>query len=82
MNVPDFVGIALIVLGGLLLIPTVYVGWLFVIGVAICVSLGLFVVIEMGEMFRHRSQVPPELRSGDAPIELLPSINVPPGEKL
>ena len=82
MNLPDFVGIAFVVLGVLLLIPTVYVGWGFVLGVAIFVSLGLFIVIEMGEMFRHRSQVPPELRSGDAPVEILPAINVPPGEKL
>ena len=82
MNLPDFIGIAFIVLGVLLLIPTVYVGWLFVIGVAIFVSLGLFIVIEMGEMLRHRSQVPAELRSGDAPIEVLPAINVPPSEKL
>tara|TARA_B100000963_G_scaffold355686_1_gene374391 strand:- start:307 stop:555 length:249 start_codon:yes stop_codon:yes gene_type:complete len=82
MNIPDFIGIALVVLGTLLLIPTVYVSWLFVLGVAIFVSLGLFIVIEMGEMCRHRDDVPEELRSGDPPVELLPTINVPPREKV
>ena len=82
MNIPDFIGIALVVLGTLLLIPTVYVSWLFVLGVTIFVSLGLFIVIEMGEMCRHRDDVPAELRSGDKPVELLPSITVPPREKV
>mgnify|MGYP004099653059 FL=1 len=82
MNIPDFIGIALVVLGTLLLIPTVYVSWLFVLGVAIFVSLGLFIVIEMGEMCRHRDDVPEELRSGDPPVELLPPITVPPREKV
>ncbi len=85
MNIPDFLGIAFIVLGVLLLIPTVYVGWVFVIGVGLFASLGLFIIIEMGEMFRHPLDVPAELRTDEkqeAAIDRLPALNVRPTERV
>jgi|SaaInlV_125m_DNA_1040241.scaffolds.fasta_scaffold06621_2 hypothetical protein len=65
MNGTDFVGIVFIVIGLLLLIPTVYVGWVFVFAVGLLVSLGIFIVIEMGELFRNPEDVPPELLSDE-----------------
>ena len=75
MIAQDFVGILFIVLGVLLLIPTVYVGWVFVFGVGILVSLGIFIIMEMGELFRHPEDVPAELLSDEklaTGIERLP----------
>ena len=65
MNGPDFVGIVFIVIGLLLLIPTVYVGWVFVLAVGLLVSLGIFIIIEMGELFRNPEDVPAELLSDE-----------------
>ena len=92
MNGPDFVGIVFIVIGLLLLIPTVYVGWVFVFAVGLLVSLGIFIIIEMGELFRHPEDVPAELLSDeklatglervtrDSPP--LPTLNVSPTGKV
>ena len=63
MNGPDFVGLLFILIGLLLLIPTVYVGWVFVFAVGLLVSLGIFIIIEMGELFRHPEDVAAELLS-------------------
>lgn len=85
MNAPDFLGIAFLVLGVLLLIPTVYVSWVFVVGVGFFASLGLFLIIEMGELFRHPLDVPAEMRSDEkreAALDRLPALNVRPTERV
>ena len=92
MNAQDFVGLLFVLLGVLFLIPTVYVGWVFVFAVGLLVSLGIFIIIEMGELFRHPEDVPAELLSEeklatglervtrDSPP--LPTLNVSPTGKV
>ena len=88
MNAQDVVGLVFCVLGVLLLIPTVYVSWVFVLGVAILVSLGIFIIIEMGEMLRHTDDVHREVLSEDKALEnaestaRLPALNVSPTGKV
>ena len=79
MNVPDLLGILFIVAGVLLLIPTVYVGWAFVLGVGGLMSLGLFIVIEMGDAFRSQRV---SGGAGDSSTGRLPSLNVRSEENL
>lgn len=84
MNTQDFVGLIFVVIGLLLLIPTVYVGWVFVFGVGIMVSLGLFIIIEMGEMLRHTDDVHKDVLTEQKAMEnaetrpQLPALNVGP----
>lgn len=84
MNTQDFVGLIFVVIGLLLLIPTVYVGWVFVFGVGIMVSLGLFIIIEMGEMLRHTDDVHRDVLTEEKAMEnaettqQLPALNVGP----
>ena len=88
MNAQDVVGLVFVVLGVLLLIPTVYVSWVFVLGVAVLVSLGIFIIIEMGEMLRHTDDVHKEVLSEEKALEnaetteRLPPLNVTPTGKV
>lgn len=88
MNAQDVVGLVFVVLGVLLLIPTVYVSWVFVFAVGLLVSLGIFIIIEMGEMLRHTDDVHTEVLSEDKALEnaesteQLPALNVTPTGKV
>ena len=55
MNTPDIVGLCLVILGVLILIPTVFItGWFF-LAVGLFVGAGIVFIIEAGEMCRYHS---------------------------
>lgn len=55
MNTPDIVGLCLVIIGVLILIPTVFItGWFF-LAVGLFVGAGIVFIIEAGEMCRYHS---------------------------
>ena len=75
MNTPDIVGICLVILGVLILIPTVFVtGWFF-LAVGLFVGAGIVFIIEAGEMLRYHSATKvKEIKERDEPETDLPPL--------
>jgi len=75
MNTPDIVGICLVILGVLILIPTVFVtGWFF-LAVGLLVGAGIVFIIEAGEMLRyHGATKVKEIKERDESEKDLPPL--------
>tara|TARA_X000001036_G_scaffold276878_1_gene257169 strand:+ start:1632 stop:1874 length:243 start_codon:yes stop_codon:yes gene_type:complete len=75
MNTPDIVGICLVILGVLILIPTVFItGWFF-LAVGLFVGAGIVFIIEAGEMCRYHSAAKiKEIKERDEPDKDLPPL--------